>query len=58
MVLLISHFMDLRLSEVKQVVWGVRRGQQGYFLPPEVSYYCLVLRLWANILANALIFVV
>ena len=30
-------FTDLTLSEVKEVVWGVRCGQQGYFVPPEVK---------------------
>ena len=29
-------FSDMTLPEVKQVVWGVRCGQQGYFVPPEV----------------------
>ena len=30
-------FTDLSLTEVKEVVWGVRCGQQGYFIPPEVK---------------------
>ena len=32
-------FTDFTLAEVQQVVWGVRRGQQGYFVPPEVRKF-------------------
>ena len=35
------NIQDLTLSEVKQVVWGVRCGQQGYFLSPEVMKFAL-----------------
>ena len=29
---------DLSIPEMRQVVWGIRCGQQGYFLPPHVSW--------------------
>lgn len=29
-------FTDFTLEEVQQVVWGVRCGQQGYFVPPKI----------------------
>ena len=29
-------YTDFSLDEVKQIVWGVRCGQQGYFVPQEV----------------------
>ena len=32
-------FTDFKLSEVKMIHWGVPSGQQGYFVPPEVSAY-------------------
>merc|ERR1712179_86500 len=30
------NYQDLTLSEMKEIVWGLRCGQQGYFLPPNV----------------------
>ena len=45
-------FTDFSLTEVQQVVWGVRRGQQGYFVPPEVNYYIISLyeiKLWITV---------
>ena len=32
-------FSDLSLEEMKEVVWGVRCGQQGYFISPEVDIF-------------------
>ena len=29
-------YSDLTLKEVKTVVWGLRCGQEGYFISPEV----------------------
>ena len=35
-------FSDLTIDETKLVIWGVRKGQQGYFLPPEVKIHTIV----------------
>ena len=45
-------FYHLTVEEIKRVVWGVRCGQQGYFIPPEVIslsppfFYAILFRLW------------
>ena len=36
-------YSDLTLKEMKSVVWGLRCGQEGYFISPEVEsneFFC------------------